>query len=216
MEPTWGPSGADRTQVGPILAPWTWLSGLISPSPASSAYKRLFQAVLFSWKRQNIHILSKFNEKHFYKYWMCIYCHGIWKIQEQPGNWKMSNNLWIVSWISSERWYNEAIWHFKAPAPCCLFNSLLRFATNKNTKALHYGHCVRGFPKQAISYYTSCFNKVERGYTGFTLSVCPSVRLWTELCPLCILNNTRQIHFIFEPLIKQLQKVCYMYGLLKN
>ena len=26
MRPTWGPSGADRTQVGPILAPWTLLS----------------------------------------------------------------------------------------------------------------------------------------------------------------------------------------------
>ena len=27
MGPTWGPSGADRTQVGPLLAPWTLLSG---------------------------------------------------------------------------------------------------------------------------------------------------------------------------------------------
>ena len=27
MEPTWGPSGAGRTQVGPMLAPWTLLSG---------------------------------------------------------------------------------------------------------------------------------------------------------------------------------------------
>ena len=26
--PTWGPSGADRTQVGPMLAPWTLLSGM--------------------------------------------------------------------------------------------------------------------------------------------------------------------------------------------
>ena len=26
MGPTWGPSGADRAQVGPILAPWTLLS----------------------------------------------------------------------------------------------------------------------------------------------------------------------------------------------
>ena len=26
------------------------------------------------------------------------------------------------------------------------------------------------------------FNEVEMGYTGFTLSVCPSVRLWTESC----------------------------------
>ena len=28
MVPTWGPSGADRTQVGPMLAPWTLLSGI--------------------------------------------------------------------------------------------------------------------------------------------------------------------------------------------
>ena len=27
MGPTWGPSGADRTQVGPTMAPWTLLSG---------------------------------------------------------------------------------------------------------------------------------------------------------------------------------------------
>ena len=27
MGSTWGPSGADRTQVGPMLAPWTLLSG---------------------------------------------------------------------------------------------------------------------------------------------------------------------------------------------
>ena len=27
MGPTWGPSGADRAQVGPMLAPWTLLSG---------------------------------------------------------------------------------------------------------------------------------------------------------------------------------------------
>ena len=26
MGPTWGPSGADRTQMGPMLAPWTLLS----------------------------------------------------------------------------------------------------------------------------------------------------------------------------------------------
>ena len=28
MGPIWGPSGADRTQVGPMLAPWTLLSGM--------------------------------------------------------------------------------------------------------------------------------------------------------------------------------------------
>ena len=29
MGPTWGPSGAGRNQVGPILAPWTLLSGFL-------------------------------------------------------------------------------------------------------------------------------------------------------------------------------------------
>ena len=29
MRPTWRPSGADRTQVGPMLAPWTLLSGSV-------------------------------------------------------------------------------------------------------------------------------------------------------------------------------------------
>ena len=29
MGPTWGPSGADRTLVGPMLAPWTLLSGKV-------------------------------------------------------------------------------------------------------------------------------------------------------------------------------------------
>ena len=28
MGPTWGPPGADRTQVGPMLDPWTLLSGI--------------------------------------------------------------------------------------------------------------------------------------------------------------------------------------------
>ena len=32
MGPTWGPSGADRTKVGPMLAPWNLLSGVIFAS----------------------------------------------------------------------------------------------------------------------------------------------------------------------------------------
>ena len=32
MGPPWGPSGADRTQVGLMLAPWTLLSGMCSSS----------------------------------------------------------------------------------------------------------------------------------------------------------------------------------------
>ena len=37
MGPTWGPSGADRAQVGPMLASWNLLSGLAPLCAASSA-----------------------------------------------------------------------------------------------------------------------------------------------------------------------------------
>ena len=39
MGPTWGPSGADRTQVGPMLAPWTLLSGVHAKVIAASPIK---------------------------------------------------------------------------------------------------------------------------------------------------------------------------------
>ena len=52
------------------------------------------------------------------------------------------------------------------------------------------------------------FNEVMNGV--ILVSPCPSVRLWTESCPLCIFNNTCWIHFIFTHLIKQLQKVCHV------
>ena len=35
MGPTWFPSGVDRTQVGPVLAPWTLLSGISKHASAS-------------------------------------------------------------------------------------------------------------------------------------------------------------------------------------
>ena len=38
--------------------------------------------------------------------------------------------------------------------------------------------------------------KLKGGYNGFTLSVRPSDLLWTELCPLCVFNNTYWFHFI--------------------
>ena len=55
--------------------------------------------------------------------------------------------------------------------------------------------------------------KFKRG--GTLVSLCPSVRLWTESCPLCIVHNTSGIHFIFTHLIDQLQKGCRMLSFVK-
>ena len=42
MGPTWGPSGANRTQVGPMLAPWTLLSEDIIFSHMRSKFYRCY------------------------------------------------------------------------------------------------------------------------------------------------------------------------------
>ena len=44
MGPTWGPSGVDRTQVGPMLAPWTLLSRTASGS--NIQHPRSFQSCI--------------------------------------------------------------------------------------------------------------------------------------------------------------------------
>ena len=52
MGSTWGQSGADRTQVGPMLAPWTLLSGtsnLIENKPLSESF--LANCYLHSWHK---------------------------------------------------------------------------------------------------------------------------------------------------------------------
>ena len=53
MGPAWGPSGADRTQVGPMLATWTLLSGVvyhqsILPLRVSGNYHMIAQVRFFS------------------------------------------------------------------------------------------------------------------------------------------------------------------------
>ena len=45
MGPTWGPPGADRTQVDPMFAPWTLLSGVERISVINS----LGNAGVFVW-----------------------------------------------------------------------------------------------------------------------------------------------------------------------
>ena len=42
MGPTQGPSGADRTQVGPMMAPWTLLSGICCRQNVCTAYSNQF------------------------------------------------------------------------------------------------------------------------------------------------------------------------------
>ena len=61
-----------------------------------------------------------------------------------------------------------------------------------------------------LVFYTPRSTKLNGVYWYHLVrpSLRPSLRLWTESCPLCIFYNIHRIHFIFTHLIKQLQKVC--------
>ena len=62
MGPTWGPSGADRTQVGRMLAPWTLLSGYSSWFSRANHQKPTVSAVLtiyLSFQTESLHLHGK-------------------------------------------------------------------------------------------------------------------------------------------------------------
>ena len=92
--------------------------------------------------------------------------------------------------------------------------------------SIHLSHCCHIFPWLCVwdgcttifchllhiylgNTGTLLYPPLQRSWKGGILvSPCPSVRLWTESCPLCIFNNNNWILFIFVHLIKQLQMVC--------
>ena len=52
MESTWGPPWADRTQVGPMMATWTLLSGLLLPAlDKMGAVSQMIFSDAFSWMK---------------------------------------------------------------------------------------------------------------------------------------------------------------------
>ena len=62
MGPTWGPSGADSTQMGPMLAPWTLLSTYpcilsCSQAPIDEIYRcPIFKWVAVTWLKKRGHL----------------------------------------------------------------------------------------------------------------------------------------------------------------
>ena len=63
MGPIWGPSGADGTQVGPMLAPWTLLSGLLSSS----------LLLLLLTRSVSVSLLSSLSLSSFFGQWPVVF-----------------------------------------------------------------------------------------------------------------------------------------------
>ena len=75
MGPTWGPSGADRTQVGPMLAPWTLLSGWSNDS---------FNCVsIISYIDTKCHFIQGITQLRQVGYIMCEIRYAEYRLKEQ-------------------------------------------------------------------------------------------------------------------------------------
>ena len=60
MGPTWGPSGAGRTQVGPMLVPWTLLSGIQSTKPPVQKRSNIRLCWNPTWQRYVMEVSTDF------------------------------------------------------------------------------------------------------------------------------------------------------------
>ena len=94
----------------------------------------------------------------------------------------------------------------------CLNQYIFKYVQVKFLKnwAYNSGGHARIIMLASYHFRLSTANHYMKLKLGTLVSFCPSLRLWTESCPLCILYNTRRIHFLFTHLIKQLQRVCHM------
>ena len=101
MRPTWGPSGADRTEVGPMLVPWTLLSGYVM-----CGFFLPGIPVAFRFSLSNFRII--------YRKW------SLWKHYIIPLKWyNTKRGLFIQTYISNtihasakRRIANSKIWQF--------------------------------------------------------------------------------------------------------
>ena len=67
MGRTWGLSGADRTQVGPMLSPWTLLSGMFWPNDQYGTYVFKVLRHFENFTATTLHINIAFYKNDFFK-----------------------------------------------------------------------------------------------------------------------------------------------------
>ena len=148
MGPTWGPSGADRTHVGPMLAPWTLLTGTCfhtmvlyipadkSPINSTTAFK--LTANCYVTLAMSV---TSMKQTH------ANICQGIWKVpgDQQPGYWPSSPGIFLFQ--HPLRWRHNGRDGVSNHQPHdCLLNRLLRRRSKKTSTVRVTGLCAGNSP----------------------------------------------------------------------
>ena len=114
MGPTWGPPGADRTNVGPMLAPWTLLSGApLYPVPQIDICKLYHIRFVIYIFKINTHRCWNWHHVHSRqvvscpvqpraRHWSCVFWRdfrGVKRTCWTTGSWRSCLSLEVVSSI---------------------------------------------------------------------------------------------------------------------
>ena len=97
---------------------------------------------------------------------------------------------------------------FAKQLPTPLLESMLTFCQLDTALPWHHNECHGISNHQPHDYYTPRTTKLFGGYTGFTLSVHPSVRQSRMPCPLCNIYSYEWILFILGTNDHYHERVC--------
>ena len=78
MGPTWDPSGADRTQMGPLLVPWTLLSGYINTTSCTLKLHAIILIQTEHTHRQHLAYVDHCNQRHMDIHVSIYACTQMW------------------------------------------------------------------------------------------------------------------------------------------
>ena len=108
MGPTWGPSGADRTQVGPMLTPCTLLSGTLIGDVGDLWYVQIYQQQCTSDSRFDFYEWERKMSKGNY------YCNLRYVLIKIFSRCQVSG----ITYRQQVKWYcyfHTQLWHFAHP-----------------------------------------------------------------------------------------------------
>ena len=161
MGQTWGPSGADRTQVRSMLAPWTllvpicvslWVS--VSASLCLQKWPTIFYELGLYIKGNNLRLYSiifvtcvgsfavqlscihddVIKWKHFPRYWPFVWCGEF--TGQRKGQWRGASMfslicVWINGWVSNRE--ADDLWQYRVYCDVIIMYNWPKFNVRGNT-----------------------------------------------------------------------------------
>ena len=148
MGPSWGPSGADRTQVGPMLAPWPLLSGTVFRFPmVHQGVKNFVLAQVLKfwvflmnciWFRENF-------TKILWSYWQINLPQALWAMHmSSPVHfWKFINGTWCNFQGLYRVHYNISINTYVLLRFCWISPLIIKISTPTISNLIAHGALLR-------------------------------------------------------------------------